>query len=810
MTPDIAPLSLTAGHREQLAASALTDEIIRDRGYVSALGPVPIKEREPRFGKTQVPAKTGGLLFPVYRLGNPEPYAWVLRPDKPRSSSSNGKPVKYEWPKDVAAIMDVLPRYQEALRDTSKPVWFTEGAKKADALAAAFGDQIVPVNLNGVYGWRTRTDALHKATATLSDLEEVPWQGRTVVLAFDSDVKFNRNVRDALARFGRVLASKGAEVLMLALPQEKGGEKLGVDDYLAQGHYAADLKAHLQTLTDAASVGREKFGRHPETGEDLYFPAGWVNAHDCIALEDKNGVEVAYPGRLAVYSVGVDATTEAEVLEVRFEAGEKVVSVVAPRAELATRKGVITHLAARGAHVHEGNGLRVVRFLTEFAAENQSALPRRVFSDRLGNLRSGALVTPTATIGGEAKYTGRYAAPPAQDAEAFAQAVREIAGWKGAWPLWVALSASLASPLMGRMDVRRNPVLYLEGDSNTGKTSAAYFALGAWVQPGRHPFVMQGVRTTAAGIAQSMEELGGLPALLDEAHTVPHADRLEGAVYAFANGQTYTRGGRDGQARGGTPLSGSLLLAGEAVAEFKYAGSRNRVLYLDADTAPPLGTEATRSSLVGRQRAEILEAAWRAGAGQLGPKVIAEILDDWEGFVETVKALRAAPEFAALADWGEATAVMYATLGVLLGLLDIEIPSDVAALPRHMATALSVARTENPAHLEAWETLVTMIVQAEQESQEDSGGRLVLRGEVIGWEDDSCWYILTDGETYGRRVGKSAAQLHGRRWLEQGLIAPGTGSQAGKSTVSKWMSERGAAVRVLQVIKSGFKGDPEN
>lgn len=802
MTRDLAPLELGEAHREHLARSALTPEIIAARGYVSALGPVPIKQREPRFGKSQVPTKTGGLLFPAYRLGNPEPYAWVLRPDRPRTSA-NGKTVKYEWPSGVPAVMDVLPRYREALRDVTVPVWFTEGAKKADALAVAFGDKVVPVNLNGVYGWRTRVDALHKATASLSDLEEVPWQGRTVVLAFDSDVRFNRNVRDALTRFGRVLASKGAEVLMLVLPQEKGGEKLGVDDYLAQGHYAADLLAHLQTLSEASSVGREKFGRHPDTGEDLYFPAGWINAHDCIAVEGRGGVEVVYPGRLAVYGVGVDATSGAEVLEVRFEAGDgRTVSVVAPRAELATRKGVITHLAARGAHVHEGNALRVARFLTEFVAENQGALPRQVFSDRLGNLPGGALVTPTAAVGGAVKYTGRHTGQAGQDAEALAQALREVAGWSGAWPLWAALGFSLASPLMGRLDVRRNPVLYLAGDSNTGKTSVAQFALGAWVQPRRHPFVMQGVRTTAAGIAQSLEELGGLPALLDEAHTVPHPDRLEGAVYAFANGQTYTRGGRDGLARGGTPLSGALLLAGEAVAEFKHAGSRNRVLYLDADAAPPLGSDAVRGSTVGRERAELLEAAWKAGAGHLGPRVAEAVLGDWGTFTDTVKGLRASPAFVRLADWGEACAVMFATLGVLLDSVGLGIPADVAALPERIAAALNTAREEQPAHLAAWEALATLIVQADQVVKEEDGDTLlILRGELVGWGDGAYWYVLTGSPAYEQRVGKSAAQLYGRRWAERGWIE----DSKGKATAVRWCPGRGAA-RVLQVPYSAVEG----
>lgn len=793
---------LTEAHRAQLAESALSQEIIEARGYQSVFGPTTIKEREHRFSKAQMPIKSGGLLIPSYRLGNPQPYAYVLRRDKPRSNSK-GKPVKYEWPKNVPAIMDVLPLYRRGLRDSSIPIWITEGAKKADALAAAFGDKIVPVNLNGVYGWRTRTDALHKATASLSDLDEVPWQGREVVVAFDSDLRFNRNVRDGVTRLARVLSSRGAKVLMLVLPQEKDGEKLGVDDYLAQGHTVADLEAHLQTLSEAASVGREKFAAHPETGTDLYFPRGWVNAHNAICIETKGGVEVIYPGRIAVYAVGVDATSGIEMLEVRFKSGDnRTVSIVAPRAELATRKGTIAHLTSRGAHIHEGNALHMVRYLADFVAENQDALPRRVFSDRLGNLPDGTLVTPTTAVGSRVKYTGGHTSQPTDNADAFAQTVKELAQWSGAWPLWLELGFSLASPLMQRLGVRRNPVICSVGDSNTGKTSTAYFALAAWVLPGQHPFVMQGVRTTAAGIAQSLEEVGGLPVLLDEAHTIPQVDRLEGAVYAFANGQTYTRGGRDGKARGGTPLSGVLLLVGEAISEFSHAGSRNRVLCLDADKAPPLGTDATRGSELGRERAEVLEAAWKEGAGHLGPRVIEAVLSDWPNFKDTVNGLRAAPEFVRLADWGESCAIMFATLGVMLHLLGLDIPEDVAALPQHVAQALSTAREEQPAHLAAWENIMTMVAQSERFSRGESDrSHLTLRGELIGWSDEEFLYILVGSPPYEQRVGTSATRLHGRRWAEAGLIEL---TEKGHTTWVKWPPGGACSARVLLIRREAI------
>jgi hypothetical protein len=76
-----------------------------------------------------------------------------------------------------------------ALRNPHIPLWFTEGAKKADALASAYGDAIIPININGVWGFRGTNSAGGKVA--LPDIDEIAWNGRAVVLAFDSDVARN-------------------------------------------------------------------------------------------------------------------------------------------------------------------------------------------------------------------------------------------------------------------------------------------------------------------------------------------------------------------------------------------------------------------------------------------------------------------------------------------------------------------------------------------------------------------------------------------------------------------------------------------
>jgi hypothetical protein len=77
-----------------------------------------------------------------------------------------------------------------------------------------------------------------------------------------------------------------------------------------------------------------------------------------------------------------------------------------------------------------------------------------------------------------------------------------------------------------------------------------------------------------AAYLQTLEQLNGLTLFIDEAHTTPEPRDLEHLVYQFANGQSYTIGTPERQTRGGTPLGGTLLIAGEAIVDIQHAGAR--------------------------------------------------------------------------------------------------------------------------------------------------------------------------------------------------------------------------------------------
>src|SRR3954469_7963111 len=94
---------LDTTHAEHLAASAISSDIIATRGYTSiAPGAIQAALHLTNGAYSKALLKevlhSGALAFPVYRLGDPSPYTWVLRPELPRHRE-DGKAIKYEWPR---------------------------------------------------------------------------------------------------------------------------------------------------------------------------------------------------------------------------------------------------------------------------------------------------------------------------------------------------------------------------------------------------------------------------------------------------------------------------------------------------------------------------------------------------------------------------------------------------------------------------------------------------------------------------------------------------------------------------------------
>jgi hypothetical protein len=231
---------LLANHLDHLKKSAISVEVIKERGYQSVLGKTAL--REAGFSKEQ--QRVPGILIPLHGV-NGEVIGHQYHPDSPRQDAKRQRAIKYENPTGSSVRLDVPPRCLKQLGNPNVPVWFTEGVKKVDALAT---QGACAVGLTGVWAFKGKN--ILGGTTVLADFDYIALKERLGYLVFDSDSTSNPQVALALNRLAEHLKRKGAKVRITKLPPGPQGEKAGVDDYLAAGHTLTDLIG-LESLEEA-------------------------------------------------------------------------------------------------------------------------------------------------------------------------------------------------------------------------------------------------------------------------------------------------------------------------------------------------------------------------------------------------------------------------------------------------------------------------------------------------------------------------------------------------------------------------------
>jgi hypothetical protein len=196
-------------HGELLAASAIDPEVARSRGYRS---------------------EARGLRLPLWHANGCQMWSQLRVDDAKRRRS------RYRNDRHAAPIVDVSPWGRQRVLDRDRPLYVTEGVRKADA-AVSLGLACVAV-----------------AGVRMLCLDDAQWdyigiEGRNVYVVFDADAAHNREVEAAEGTLAAYLVSRGARVRVVRLP----GHKTGLDDYLAEGHGEADL---IQ-LADDVDVARK-------------------------------------------------------------------------------------------------------------------------------------------------------------------------------------------------------------------------------------------------------------------------------------------------------------------------------------------------------------------------------------------------------------------------------------------------------------------------------------------------------------------------------------------------------------------------
>jgi putative DNA primase/helicase len=276
--------ALSAAHFEVLhVGSGIAPEVIRERGYWTAadwrqldgLGFRGTQKRLECFPATVIPQydPTGTYTHSV------------LRWDRPRITPGGGE-IKYEQPAGVGLRLNVTPRCVPGIRDVEQSLWWTEGSKKADALAS---QGLVAVSTPGVDGWRS--------PSAIPDLFGIPLKHRRVYCAYDSDVLTKPAVRLALIALTRWMAQKGGGRLRRRLDAPPGdhgvSDRLAVDDFLAGGGTPAQLEAMAVAL-DPGLVGEQRDSDDPGLTKRLA---------DAITATDHFAQDVG--GQLCRYHAGV-------------------------------------------------------------------------------------------------------------------------------------------------------------------------------------------------------------------------------------------------------------------------------------------------------------------------------------------------------------------------------------------------------------------------------------------------------------------------------------------------------------------------
>jgi hypothetical protein len=288
---------LLPAHRKFLSVRAVDDGVATERGYQSAVKKSDLLRLG--FGRTQQLAPA--IVIPIWSVRRAVE-SYQLRPDKPRLDDK-GKARKYEMKAGSNMLLDAHPRLTRRrggsnislLADPKVPLFITEGVPKGDA-AVSIG--LCCIALLGVWNWRGSNEA--KGKAALADWDSIVLNGRVVYIAFDSDVMEQRQVHSALTRLKPFLKSRGAAVKVIYLPRGDHGEKVGLDDYIAQKKLAKCTDGEIRDGL-CALASDELIQPATETKEDQRPEIAIVAGKAPEIVDAAERVLVAHAARLQVF-----------------------------------------------------------------------------------------------------------------------------------------------------------------------------------------------------------------------------------------------------------------------------------------------------------------------------------------------------------------------------------------------------------------------------------------------------------------------------------------------------------------------------
>jgi hypothetical protein len=176
-----------------------------------------------------------GIVFPYRDPRDGRELSHRVRLDTPVVDGQ-----KYLSEQDCRALF-FPPIRDSELIDISFLVVIVESEKAALALTALVnrhGRKLIVVAIGGVYGWRRKIgveptpDGERVAvTGPSPSFDWIVWQGRKVIIAFDSNVAGRRDLEKARLALAKEMLNRGAQVFIASIPRRIGVN--GPDDLIA-------------------------------------------------------------------------------------------------------------------------------------------------------------------------------------------------------------------------------------------------------------------------------------------------------------------------------------------------------------------------------------------------------------------------------------------------------------------------------------------------------------------------------------------------------------------------------------------------
>ena len=228
------PANLERRDLEDLRKSGLNDESIARSGIYTGT----VEDVRRILGRSDVGA---GMIIP-YRSTKGRRQFYRVKPHEP--PITHGKTAKYLCPANSGNRLYIPPSLPaDVLQDAHVRLLITEGEKKA---LKAVQEGFSCVALGGVWNFRQRTPKGHRRV--LPDFNDIAWEGREVLIVYDSDAAYNENVAKAELALAAVLTRLDAIPKIARLPEKTPGTKVGLDDFLVQNDDVT-----LMTVFSAAS-----------------------------------------------------------------------------------------------------------------------------------------------------------------------------------------------------------------------------------------------------------------------------------------------------------------------------------------------------------------------------------------------------------------------------------------------------------------------------------------------------------------------------------------------------------------------------